>query len=120
MEIAAGASARCEKKSLKKSPESDVRVGEIGVSEMALGGVEGGSGERRRIGGGAWVWKDCEIVAAVAKSWVGVGEAGRNREYPDGCGSRGATQTRLGEGGGLWFNHMVGESWGCPRGTWSM
>ncbi len=38
------------KKSLKKRPESDVRVGEIGVSEVASGGVEGGSGARRRIG----------------------------------------------------------------------
>ncbi len=42
------------KKSLKKCPESDVRVGEIGVSEVALGGVEGGSGRRRRIRREAW------------------------------------------------------------------
>ncbi len=41
------------KKSLKKRPESDVRVGGIGGSEVALGGVEGGSGARRRIGEGA-------------------------------------------------------------------
>ncbi len=41
------------KKSLEKCAESDVRVGEIGVFEVALGGVEGGSGARRRIGEGA-------------------------------------------------------------------
>ncbi len=32
-----------------------VRVGEVGVSEVAWGGVEGGSGARRRICVRAWV-----------------------------------------------------------------
>ncbi len=50
------------KKSLRKCAEEHVRVGEIGVSEVALGGVEGSSGPRRGIGAGAGV-----------NSWVRVG-----------------------------------------------
>ncbi len=38
------------KKSLKKRAEEHVRVGEIGASELALGGVDGGSGQRRQVG----------------------------------------------------------------------
>ncbi len=56
------------KKSLEKCAEEHVRVGEIGVSEVALGGVEGGSGPRRRIGEGAVVWSDGEVFGAVVNS----------------------------------------------------
>ncbi len=42
------------KKSLKKCAEEHVRVGEIGVSEVALGGVDGVGGQRRGICGGVW------------------------------------------------------------------
>ncbi len=48
------------KKSLKKCAEEHVRVGEIGVLEVALGGVEESRGPRRRLGGGVWgfiVWE---------------------------------------------------------------
>ncbi len=72
------------KRSLKKRAEEHVRVGEIGVSEVALGGVDVGSGQGRRVCEGVGVWRDREAVSAVVRFWVGIQEDRRRRKYPDG------------------------------------
>ncbi len=58
------------KKSLEKCAEEYVRVGEIGVFEAALGGVEGGGGGRKRIGGGAWGFVVVRRVWTVIGAWL--------------------------------------------------